>query len=109
MWEPSYKAALNGGLTGLGYGISDPDILLPGTGSHYDGERYVREKGNSVLALIEEVGFTGLILFLLPLMYVLKKTKEKKLLRYPAYGYYHFYNFRFNCSCPVRSMVGWSR
>jgi O-antigen ligase len=75
MWEPSYKAALNGGLTGLGYGISDPDILLPGTGSHYEGNRYVREKGNSVLALIEETGIIGLLLFILPVGYAVKSHK----------------------------------
>ena len=75
MWEPSYKAALNGGLTGLGYGMSDPGILLPGTGSHYEGERYVREKGNSVLGLVEEVGLIGLVLFILPLVYLFYNYK----------------------------------
>jgi len=79
LWEPSYRAALNGGLIGLGYGISDPAIILTGTGSHYEGERYVREKGNSFLALIEEVGIVGLILFLLPIWYLLKHQKAKSL------------------------------
>jgi O-antigen ligase len=74
MWEPSFKAALNGGLTGLGYGISDPDILVPGTGSYYAGERYVREKGNSVLAIVEEVGIAGLFFFLLIIGYALQKS-----------------------------------
>ncbi|MCH7772250.1 MAG: O-antigen ligase family protein, partial [Bacteroidetes bacterium] len=78
LWEPSLKAAKIGGLIGLGYGISEPDIIVPGTGSHYDGERYVREKGNSTLALIEEVGYIGLILTISPLLYLLYKR------RYPA-------------------------
>ncbi len=79
MWVPSYKAALNGGLFGLGYGVSDPDIIVPGTGSYYDNERYIREKGNSFLALIEEVGVVGFILFLLPLGYLLKMYRAKSL------------------------------
>lgn len=64
--EPSLKAAEHGGLIGLGYGVSDPNILVPGTGSHYENGRYVREKGNSILGLIEESGVIGLILFLIP-------------------------------------------
>jgi hypothetical protein len=81
MWEPSYNAALNGGLTGLGYGISDPHILFPGSGSHYEGERYVREKGNSVLALIEETGMIGLLLFVIPIGYVLISQKSDLAIR----------------------------
>lgn len=70
MWEPSYRAALDGGFTGLGYGISDPNEKVGGLGDHYEGERFVREKGNSTLALIEETGVIGLILFLLPILFV---------------------------------------
>jgi O-antigen ligase len=81
MWEPSYNAALNGGLTGLGYGISDSHILFPGSGSHYEGERYVREKGNSVLALIEETGMIGLLLFVIPIGYVLISQKSDLAIR----------------------------
>ena len=73
LWEPSYQAALKGGLTGFGYGISDPSIILPeGTGSHYDGNVYEREKGNTVLALTEETGLIGLILFFLPIIFTIK-------------------------------------
>ncbi len=73
LWGPSYKAALNGGLTGLGYGISDPSIILPkGTGSHYDGDVYEREKGNSTFALIEETGLIGLALFILLIGFTIK-------------------------------------
>lgn len=73
MWEPSYRAAQNGGLTGLGYGMSDPNIKPGSLGDHYEGERFVREKGNSSLALVEETGLIGLILFLIPLIYAASK------------------------------------
>jgi O-antigen ligase len=77
MWEPSYRAAMNGGLMGLGYGISDPDIKPGSPGDHYEGERFVREKGNSTLALIEEAGLIGLVLFLIPIFYVLIKFRVR--------------------------------
>jgi len=72
MWEPSYRAAMDGGLFGLGYGISDPYEKVGGAGDHFEGERFVREKGNSTLALIEETGFIGLLLFLIPIALLLK-------------------------------------
>ncbi|MHB8338757.1 MAG: O-antigen ligase family protein [Ignavibacteriaceae bacterium] len=75
MYEDSFKAALNGGLIGLGYGISDPNIHNNANGSHYENGRYIREKGNSTLAIVEETGIVGLILFLLPIGYVLSKFK----------------------------------
>jgi O-antigen ligase len=70
--KPSYDAALKGGLTGLGYGISDPNIKVPGTGGYYENGRYVREKGNSILALIEETGIIGFLIFIIPIIYALK-------------------------------------
>jgi hypothetical protein len=70
LWEPSLQAAAQGGIFGLGYGVSAPDIKTPLlTGSHYEDERYVREKGNSTLAIVEETGLIGLMLFLLPIFY----------------------------------------
>jgi len=78
MWVPSYKAALNGGLFGLGYGISNPDIIVPGIGSYYDNGRYIREKGNSFLALIEESGLIGLLLFILPVVYLFYKYRDTR-------------------------------
>ena len=75
MYKDSYRAAVHGGLTGLGYGISDPEIHNEACGSHYENGRYIREKGNSVLALIEEVGIIGLGLFLLPIFYVMYQLK----------------------------------
>ena len=61
------SAAKNGGLIGLGYGISDPKNIL---GDVEEGKRYYREKMISVLALVEEVGVIGLILFLAIIGYV---------------------------------------
>ena len=138
MYEDSFKAALDGGLIGLGYGISDPNIHNAANGSHYEsmpnwmlrmgnvisttegrrnlpsdastnsvisttegrrnpqsdesthsvisttkGRRnptngiYIREKGNSVLATVEETGIIGLVLFLLPIGYLFKKLAER--------------------------------
>ncbi len=74
LWEPSFEAAKLGGVFGLGYGVSAPDIKTPIlTGSHYENGRYIREKGNSFLAIIEETGLTGLILFLLPMIWIIRK------------------------------------
>ena len=51
LWEPSFEAAKLGGVFGLGYGVSAPDIKTPIlTGSHYENGRYIREKGNSVFS-----------------------------------------------------------
>ena len=76
LWEPSFEAAKMGGIFGLGYGVSAPDIKTPiETGSHYEDVRYVREKGNSVLAMIEEAGYFGLLLFLLPVILLIRKFK----------------------------------
>ncbi len=74
LWEPSVEAAKQGAIWGLGYGVSAPDIKTPIlTGSYYEDGRYIREKGNSVLAMIEETGLIGLLLFLLPVFYILSK------------------------------------
>jgi O-antigen ligase len=74
LWEPSLEAAKLGGVFGLGYGVSAPAIKTPVlTGSHYEDGRYIREKGNSVLAMIEETGLIGLILFLLPMIWIIRK------------------------------------
>jgi hypothetical protein len=78
MWEPSYKAALEGGLIGLGYGISHPEIRSGEYSDHFENGRLIREKGNSTLALIEETGLIGLMLFLIPIfiIVILSVTKD---------------------------------
>lgn len=75
LWNPSFEAAEQGGIFGLGYGVSAPEIKTPlSTGSHYEDGRYIREKGNSTLAIVEETGLIGLMLFLLPIFYFIINT-----------------------------------
>lgn len=78
LWAASYTAALRGGITGLGYGMSDQDkqLQIPRTGGHFENGRYIREKGNSALALIEETGLVGLGLFLLPLFWSIRELAK---------------------------------
>jgi len=61
-WEQSYRAALEGGIMGLGYGVSAGhdtfEIGLTASG-------YGREKGNSQLAIWEEIGLIGLAIYAL--------------------------------------------
>ncbi len=66
--EATISAAKHGGLIGLGYGISDPKNIIER--DKVVGQRYYREKMISVLALVEEVGVIGLILFLAIIGYV---------------------------------------
>lgn len=72
LWEQSYDAAMEGGLFGLGYGItageSDFSFEYGLTSSHYG-----REKGNSQLAIMEETGVVGLILYSTLLLTILFK------------------------------------
>ncbi len=77
MFEPSYRAAINGGLTGLGYGISHPEIRSGEYSDRFEDGRLIREKGNSILALVEETGLIGLILFTFPLIVMIVKNKVK--------------------------------
>lgn len=75
IFTDSWKAAQIGGIFGIGYGVSYPDIKNTAAGSRYDENgRYIREKGNSFLALVEETGIVGLFLFLLPVILSLVKT-----------------------------------
>lgn len=79
MWEPSFNAALEGGLFGLGYGISHPAIRSGEYSDRFENGRLIREKGNSVLALIEEAGLVGLVLFLMPILLTLILSVTKDL------------------------------
>jgi len=75
LWEPSFEAAKKGNIFGLGYLVSDPKIkTVVGTGSSYFNGIYLREKGNYYLALIEETGLFGFLLFIIPLFYLIYKT-----------------------------------
>lgn len=71
LWEPSFKAALHGGVFGLGYGVTDPIVESNYKKENKFGE-LKREKGNSILALIEETGIVGLVLFFFPFGVILK-------------------------------------
>lgn len=79
IWEPSLEAAESGGLVGLGYGVSNPEIIIEVLKKNYKYGKYEREKGNSQLALIEETGIIGLILFYLPLLYLIKNRKINRI------------------------------
>ena len=79
MWEPSYQAALEGGVIGLGYGISHPEIRSGEYSDRFEDGRLIREKGNSTLALIEETGLIGLVLFLIPIFYILLRVFADKV------------------------------
>lgn len=61
-WQESYKAAMKAGLLGVGYGVSaghnDYDVGLT-------ANEYGREKGNTQLAVWEEIGLVGLGLYIL--------------------------------------------
>lgn len=62
--DASYEAAIEGGVKGIGYGVSSPQFQSYKYGGYYVGSKYFqREKTISVLALIEEVGVVGLLLF----------------------------------------------
>lgn len=79
IFSDSWKAAQLGGLFGIGYGVSHPDIKNNAAGSRFDENgRYIREKGNSFLALVEETGVIGFVLYLLPLSVVLLIIKRLK-------------------------------
>lgn len=59
-WGESYSAALEGGIWGVGYGVSSgyTDFNLGLTAKEYG-----REKGNSQLGVWEETGIVGLVLY----------------------------------------------
>ncbi len=71
LWEPSFNAALDGGIIGLGFGVTDPTIESNYKKENKFGE-LKREKGNSILAVIEETGIIGLAFFFLPFGVILK-------------------------------------
>src|SRR5690606_12721979 len=60
-WETSYRAALEGGWVGLGYGVAAGHDSF--TGGLSTGGTYGREKGNSQLAVWEELGLIGLAFY----------------------------------------------
>jgi len=61
-WQASFEAAKQGGLLGSGFGVSigSENVTLNSLSASASG--YGREKGNGVLAIIEESGLVGLTL-----------------------------------------------
>lgn len=58
LWSRSYDYAAQGGIVGLGFGVSAESKLNFEGASNSVG--YVREKGSSPLAIVEETGLIGL-------------------------------------------------
>lgn len=79
VYKGSWEAAKNGGFFGLGYGVSDPTIVDGVPGRFINGV-FIREKGSTLLALIEEVGALGAILFYMPVGMVLIRAVRRKRL-----------------------------
>ncbi|MFA7288296.1 MAG: O-antigen ligase family protein [Melioribacteraceae bacterium] len=72
VYSASIQSAKNGGLIGIGFGMSDKTNLHPEI-SIIKNNVICREKGSTILALIEEVGVIGLILFYLPFVWLIWK------------------------------------
>ncbi|MGO9171307.1 MAG: hypothetical protein ACLP7P_05000 [Rhodomicrobium sp.] len=62
VWEASLAGAEQGGMFGVGYGVSAGEHVFEGG---FSAIGYGREKGNSALAVIEELGQIGFVLYVL--------------------------------------------
>lgn len=60
VWEESYDGAIAGGWAGIGYGVSAGELDF---GGGFTAVGYGREKGNTQLAIVEETGVVGLVLY----------------------------------------------
>lgn len=82
VYNSSLHSAKNGGVIGFGFGMSDPDNILTEIGTTKNGF-YQREKGSTALALIEETGVIGFILYFIAIAYLLCQILNEILtLRY---------------------------
>jgi hypothetical protein len=79
LWVPSFEAAKLGALKGIGYGMTAPGIYVYGPEDMAKSQgSYYREKGNSVLAIIEETGLIGIIIiFYFFILWFRKIFKDK--------------------------------
>lgn len=82
-WKESWKMAKLGGLIGQGYGVTVGADEWNGSAGAPDNDR---EKGNSQLAVVEETGLLGLILYLSLVVSLIgysfssfKKAKDKQI------------------------------
>ncbi|KAA6183948.1 hypothetical protein F2Q65_14165 [Thiohalocapsa marina] len=73
VWEESYSLAMEGGWFGGGYGVTIGDTSF---GGGLSAVGYGREKGNSQLAIMEEMGLVGLFLYVIFLI-----TLSRRLLK----------------------------
>ncbi len=80
MYRASLKGADNGGVFGIGYGMSDTALVKNVAGEMQNG-RFIREKGSTLLALVEETGIVGAILFYLPIVLLLWKGGGRVVFR----------------------------
>ncbi|MFO1316193.1 MAG: O-antigen ligase family protein [Burkholderiales bacterium] len=71
VWEESYELAVQGGLVGGGYGVTIGETAFRGG---LTAVGYGREKGNSQLAIMEETGVVGLLLYLIFLAVLFRKA-----------------------------------
>lgn len=78
-WRESYEQAKKGGWIGGGYGVTIGEKKFAG-GISTAG--YGREKGNSQLAIVEETGLIGLVIYLISIC-ILFARLGKKVLRWP--------------------------
>ena len=76
VWQASYIAALNGGPFGFGFGVAagDAERRLERSEIEISSSHFGREKGNSTLAIVEEIGWVGLIAFALVLWTFCKRA-----------------------------------
>jgi len=65
VWDKSYENAIAGGWFGAGYGVTIGDTVFEGG---LTAETYGREKGNTELAIVEETGMVGLMLYVILLL-----------------------------------------
>ena len=77
VWEVSYQQARKGGVFGAGFAVTAGAGTWNGSGWH-TSIGYGREKGNSQLAIVEETGIIGLILYLLIIAQLLSSPFRKR-------------------------------
>ena len=71
----SFQAAKKGGLFGLGFGVSD-GVEFKGLSNNLSLVGYSREKTNSILASIEEIGLIGTSLYAMFILSVILKLLD---------------------------------
>jgi hypothetical protein len=86
VYNSSLHCAKNGGAIGFGFNMSDPDNIHTEIGTTKNGF-YQREKGSTALALIEETGVIGFILYIIAITYLLME----KLIRIIKYKNNHLH------------------